>query len=82
MPETAYIIVPEDRDDTSTNIVLLQSIPIDRESGDILEAMGVLQYNLSVSDVSGNLVHRVVFHILMFCRVVFLVVEKFLLTVL
>ena len=68
MPETAYINVPEDRDDTSTNIVLLQSLPIDRESGDILEAKGVLQYNLSVSDVSGNLVHRVVFYILMFRR--------------
>ena len=62
MPETAYIIVPEDRDDTSTTIVLLQSLPIDRENGEILETKGVLQYNLSVTDVSGNLAYRVVFY--------------------
>ena len=62
MPETAYIIVPEDRNNSASNILLLQNLTIDRENINIMDTEGVLQYNLSVSDVSGNLAYRVVLH--------------------
>ena len=57
-PPTPYIIVPEDRDTSSPNIVLLQNLTIDREDAEIVESGGVLQYFLSVSDAGGNHEYR------------------------
>ena len=46
--------MPEDRDNTSPNIVLLQNLTIDREDAEIVDSGGVSQYFLSVSDAGGN----------------------------
>ena len=52
--------MPEDRDNTSPDIVLLQNLKIDREDAEIMESDGVLQYFLSVSDAGGNIAYRLV----------------------
>ena len=52
--------MPEDRDNTSPDIVLLQNLKIDREDAEIMESDGVLQYFLSVSDAGGNIANRLV----------------------
>ena len=57
-PLTPYIVVPEDRDNTSQNIVLLQDLPIDREDPEIEENDGILTYELEVSDAAGNSAYR------------------------
>ena len=57
-PATPYIVVPEDRDNTSPNIVLLQDLRIDREDPEIVENDGILTYILEVSDAAGNSAYR------------------------
>ena len=59
-PATPYIVVPEDRDNTSPDIVLLQNLKIDREDAEIMESDGVLQYIISVIDAGGNFANRLV----------------------
>ena len=57
-PATPYIIIPEDRDNASPNIVLLQDLSIDREDPEIVENDGALTYLLEVTDAAGNSTYR------------------------
>jgi hypothetical protein len=43
-----------ERDPSDPEIVLVQKLPIDRESKDIMDVDGKLKYEITVTDAAGN----------------------------